>query len=95
MPVWVTEVWVDWLHAFWTLLLHLIFLHGGKKNFRQFWAHLFSSFCFPFQRYGLRYTYGMFHQEIQRNEQIEFPDFWLVAGNPWEIERMDVVFPVK
>jgi glycogen phosphorylase len=37
----------------------------------------------------------MFHQEVQKNEQVEFPDFWLVAGNPWELERMDVCYPVK
>ncbi len=36
-----------------------------------------------------------FHQEIRNNEQIEFPDFWLVAGNPWELERFDVCFPIK
>ncbi len=36
------------------------------------------------------YTYGMFYQKIKDGNQIEFPDYWLIHGNPWEIERMDV-----
>ena len=28
-------------------------------------------------------------------EQAEIPDFWLSKGNPWEIERSDVVYPVR
>jgi starch phosphorylase len=26
---------------------------------------------------------------------LEAPDFWLDKGNPWEIERLDVVYPIK
>jgi starch phosphorylase len=36
----------------------------------------------------------MFYQKIQDGRQIEFPDYWLVHGNPWEIERLDVTYPV-
>ncbi len=32
----------------------------------------------------------MFYQKIKDGNQIEFPDYWLIHGNPWEIERMDV-----
>lgn len=48
--------------------------------------------CF---RYGIRYKYGIFEQLIQDNKQIERPDYWLSKGNPWEIERLDVVYPVR
>ena len=27
-------------------------------------------------------------------EQVEFPDFWLNFGNPWEIQRYDVIYDV-
>jgi glucan phosphorylase len=37
----------------------------------------------------------MFYQKIKDGNQIEFPDYWLIHGNPWEIERMDVVYPIK
>ena len=26
---------------------------------------------------------------------MEIPDFWLKQGNPWEIERPDVVYPIR
>jgi len=46
-------------------------------------------------RYGLRYQYGMFRQQIQDGYQHEQPDYWLNFGNPWEIERVHVTYPVK
>ncbi len=69
--------------------------NGGLGRLASCFLDSLATLDLPAWGYGLRYTYGMFHQEIQRNEQIEFPDFWLVAGNPWELERMDVCFPVK
>lgn len=40
--------------------------------------------------YGIRYNYGMFEQKIEDGWQVEYPDFWLSFGNPWEIERTDI-----
>jgi starch phosphorylase len=68
---------------------------GGLGRLAACFMDSLASLDLPAWGYGLRYSYGMFHQEIQHSEQIEFPDFWLVAGNPWELERMDVCFPVK
>eukprot|EP01116_Phalansterium_solitarium_P018910 TRINITY_DN5153_c1_g1_i2.p1 TRINITY_DN5153_c1_g1~~TRINITY_DN5153_c1_g1_i2.p1 ORF type:complete len:936 (-),score=339.56 TRINITY_DN5153_c1_g1_i2:247-3054(-) len=45
--------------------------------------------------YGIRYTYGMFRQEIFLGWQAEVPDRWLAFGNPWEITRVDVKLPVR
>lgn len=49
-------------------------------------------FCFLFIAwgYGIRYNYGMFEQKIKDGWQVEYPDFWLSFGNPWEIERTDI-----
>jgi len=49
---------------------------------------------YPAWGYGLRYKYGMFYQKIIDKAQVEFPDYWLVHGNPWEIERQDVFYTV-
>lgn len=49
------------------------------------------SFC----SYGLRYQYGLFRQVILDGFQHEQPDYWLNFGNPWEIERVHVSYPVK
>mmetsp|Transcript_7254 Transcript_7254/g.18584 ORF Transcript_7254/g.18584 Transcript_7254/m.18584 type:complete len:887 (+) Transcript_7254:87-2747(+) len=45
--------------------------------------------------YGIRYSYGMFEQRIAAKSQVEFPDFWLTKGYPWEVDRADVQYPVK
>jgi len=34
-------------------------------------------------------------RSIKDGEQVEVPDYWLTFGNPWEIERVDVVYPVR
>ncbi len=44
--------------------------------------------------YGIRYEFGIFHQEIKEGRQVEHPDEWLKYGNPWEIERPEATVPV-
>jgi starch phosphorylase len=45
--------------------------------------------------YGIRYDYGMFRQQIIDGRQVESPDYWLTAGNPWEFPRSEVQYPVR
>jgi starch phosphorylase len=49
----------------------------------------------PAWGYGIRYNYGIFRQEMHSGYQVEVPDSWLTKGNPWEIERVDVTYPVR
>ncbi len=44
--------------------------------------------------YGIRYEYGIFRQGINDGYQVEHPDNWLRYGNPWEIPRAEVLFPI-
>ena len=37
----------------------------------------------------------MFEQKIVNGFQVEQPDFWLVRGNPFEIERPDIQYEVN
>lgn len=69
--------------------------NGGLGRLAACFLDSLASLDLPAWGYGLRYTYGMFYQKIKDGNQIEFPDYWLVHGNPWEIERLDVIFPVK
>lgn len=34
-------------------------------------------------------------QSIMNGFQHEQPDYWLTFGNPWEIERLIVSYPIK
>ena len=36
-----------------------------------------------------------FPQSIVDGFQHEQPDYWLNFGNPWEIERLNVAYPIK
>jgi starch phosphorylase len=45
--------------------------------------------------YGIRYDYGMFRQQIIDGMQVESPDYWLTAGNPWEFPRPEVQYRVR
>src|SRR5581483_10901372 len=44
--------------------------------------------------YGIRYEFGIFDQEIRDGWQVEVTDKWLKLGNPWEIPRYEITFPV-
>jgi starch phosphorylase len=45
--------------------------------------------------YGIRYEYGMFSQHIEQGWQVEHPENWLRYGNPWELPRSEVLYPVS
>lgn len=49
----------------------------------------------PAWGYGIRYTYGIFQQQIIDGYQTEFPDYWLTFDNAWEVPRLDVVYEVR
>ncbi|MDX9766643.1 MAG: glycogen/starch/alpha-glucan phosphorylase [Ectothiorhodospiraceae bacterium] len=51
--------------------------------------------CMPGYGYGIRYEYGMFHQQIENGQQVEHPDNWLRYGNPWEFPRPEKLFPIR
>jgi starch phosphorylase len=44
--------------------------------------------------YGIRYEFGIFDQEIRDGWQVEITDKWLELGNPWEICRPEIAYPV-
>ena len=54
-----------------------------------------ASLAIPARGYGIRYEHGLFRQIISNGWQEEFPEQWLLSGNPWEFERRDVVFDIQ
>src|SRR5215510_2783172 len=44
--------------------------------------------------HGIRYEFGIFDQAIRSGWQVELTDKWLRYGNPWEIARPEIAFPI-
>lgn len=44
--------------------------------------------------YGIRYDFGIFYQKIINGYQVEAPDRWLQYGNPWDVVRPHISYPV-
>jgi len=69
--------------------------NGGLGRLAACFMDSLATLDYPAWGYGIRYQYGMFEQRVKDGYQVEFPDYWLTFGNPWEIERLDVQYTVR
>jgi starch phosphorylase len=69
--------------------------NGGLGRLAACYMDSLATLQLPAIGYGLRYEFGIFDQQIRDGWQVESTDKWLHAGNPWEIPRPRLTFPVK
>ncbi|MET0086803.1 MAG: glycogen/starch/alpha-glucan phosphorylase [Sedimenticola sp.] len=69
--------------------------NGGLGRLAACIMDSISTLDLPGTGYGIRYEYGMFRQAIEEGKQVELPENWLAAGNPWEFPRPEVVYKVR
>jgi starch phosphorylase len=69
--------------------------NGGLGRLAACFIDSLATLEVPALGYGIRYEFGIFHQEIVDGWQIEKTDKWLRFGNPWELVRPEWSVDVK
>ncbi len=69
--------------------------NGGLGRLASCYLDSLASLEVPSVGYGIRYEFGIFDQAIKDGWQVEVTDKWLRFGNPWEIVRPEIAYPVQ
>ncbi len=69
--------------------------NGGLGRLAACLMDSLATLDLPGYGYGIRYEFGIFTQRIRDGWQIEHPEHWLRYGNPWELIRPEVLYPVQ
>jgi glycogen phosphorylase len=69
--------------------------NGGLGRLAACFIDSMATLEVPSVAYGIRYEFGIFHQEIVDGWQQERTDNWLRFGNPWELVRPEWAVTVK
>lgn len=68
--------------------------NGGLGRLAACYLDSLATLEVPAVGYGIRYEFGIFDQQIRDGWQVERTDQWLRLGNPWEVTRPEITYPV-
>ncbi|WP_270936659.1 glycogen/starch/alpha-glucan phosphorylase [Falsiroseomonas oryzae] len=68
--------------------------NGGLGRLAACFMESMASLAIPAFGYGIRYDHGLFRQIIRDGWQREYPEDWLVNGNPWEFARPEIAHEI-
>ena len=68
--------------------------NGGLGRLAACFMESMATLGIPAHGYGIRYDHGIFRQVVKDGWQLELPEDWLSAGNPWEFERPEVMYTI-
>ncbi|MBC7578422.1 MAG: glycogen/starch/alpha-glucan phosphorylase [Tardiphaga sp.] len=68
--------------------------NGGLGRLAACFMESMATLAIPAFGYGIRYDFGLFRQIISHGWQQEYPDEWLGFGNPWELQRPEVMYHI-
>jgi len=69
--------------------------NGGLGRLAACYLDSLAALEIPSVGYGIRYEFGIFHQDMKEGWQVERTDKWLRYGNPWEVARPEWSVEVK
>ncbi len=69
--------------------------NGGLGRLAACFIDSLATLEIPSLAYGIRYEFGIFHQEFVDGWQMERTDKWLRFGNPWEVLRPEWAVEVR